>query len=138
MKLSELTTDKAMDVMVIITPLIAEIAGDEEAVKAIGKPADVNGLNLNGVRVVKSERLASFIQVLLKNHRKAIFNIIGALNGQTAEEVAQQKFTETLRQIQDDIDEDFVNFIKSFMPAAKKESSPQSANVPAISRQKES
>lgn len=131
MKLSELTTGQAADVMIQITPLIANIAGDEKAVNAIGRAADVTELNVNGLRIVRAERWASFVNVLLADHRADVFGILAAVNMSTPKKIEAQKITETFKQIKELMeDEELVDFLASFVPSAKTAQSAPSANAP--------
>lgn len=135
MKLSELTTGQAADVMVQITPLIAKIAGDENAVKAIGQVAGVSPdtmLTRDGFRAIRVNKYASFVSVLLKDHREDVFGILAVLEGKNVADIENQKLTETLRHIQEDVvnDEDFWSFLASFAPSARKGQSEQSAISP--------
>lgn len=140
MKLSDFTTGQAADALVQITPLIANIAGDENAVNALGRVADLSDMNNYGVRLVMAERYASFVTVLLKDHRADVFGILAALNLKSVAEIEAQKFTLTLREIRENIveDEELMDFLASFMPMAKTLQSAPSAPVPDTSAQEES
>ena len=140
MKLSDFTTGQAADVLLQITPLIANIAGDENAVNALGRVADLSHMNNYGIRLVVAERYASFVTVLLKDHRADVFGILAALNLKSAAEIEAQKFTLTLREIRENIveDEELMDFLASFTPMAKTSQSAPSAPVPGASAQEES
>lgn len=143
MKLSDLTTGQAADVMVQITPLIAKIAGDEKAVKAIGNVANIEPdtmLTRDGFRTLRVNRYASFVTVLLEDHRADVFGILAALNQRSVDAIEKQKFTETLRHIREDVveDEDLWGFLASFMPSVKTGQSAPSSSAPNTSAQEES
>lgn len=140
MKLSEFTTGQAADVLVRIAPLIANIAGDENAVNALGRVADLSEMNNYGVRLVVAERYASFVTVLLKDHREDVFGILAALNLKSVEELASQKFMLTLREIRENVveDEELMDFLASFIPKAQTVQSAPSAPAPDTSAPEES
>lgn len=117
MKLSDLTTGQAADALLRITPSVAAIAKDRNVVNAIGEVVNVDNLNKRGVQMVVIDRYASFVTVLLQNHRADVFNILAALNLSTPEAIENQPITETFRQIGEiRNDEELVNFLASFIP----------------------
>ena len=134
MKLSELTTGRAADVLVEITALTSNITEDTQLMDIIGKVMDFQGLNKRGVQALMLGKYSAFIAGLLKNHREDLFGILAALNDTTREEIAARPIMETMRQIEEiRDDEDLVRFLSSFMRQGGSGSSAPSATVPDTS-----
>ena len=112
MKLSQLTTDQAADIMLQIAPDIETLVGDDELAKKIkGRKVTTDkaeAKKLGGITVL------SVAAYLLKVHRKPTWNILGALNQMTPEQVGKQPVTTTIKQVMEAIqDEELIGF---FMP----------------------
>lgn len=136
MKLSELTTGQAADVLLQITPSIANIAKDQAAIEAIGRVADFDNMNRRGIQMVVADRYASFVTVLLKDHRRDVFNILAAVNLSTPEAIEAQKITETFRQINEiRDDQELVDFLTSWLPQGRTIPFAPSADAPDTSAQ---
>lgn len=139
MKLSDLTTGQAADVLLQITPAVANIAKDQKAIDAIGRVADFDNMNKRGVQMVVTDRYASFVTVLLRDHRPDVFTILAAVNLSTPEAIESQKITETFRQINEIRDDkELVDFLASWLPQKQTTSAEPSANAPDTSAQEES
>lgn len=139
MKLSDLTTGQAADVLLQITPSIANIAKDQNAIDAVGRVADFDNMNRRGVQMVVADRYASFVTVLLRDHRQDVFNILAAVNLTTTEVLESQKITETFRQINEIRDDtELVDFLASWLPQNQTTSPKPSASAPDTSAQEES
>lgn len=125
MKLSKMRTDELSDALVESAPFVAEIAGDEELIKTIAEETGIKtGMSTIECVACLSGTVAKLVRLLLKKNRSAAFGILGAINGKTAEEIAQQNGLVTAGQIFDLVtDKDFVNFFKSCANAEKAESS---------------
>lgn len=97
MKLSEMTTNQGADVILMITPDIETIVNDTELANLIKnrkKTDDENeAIKFSIISVVK---IASH---LLNSHRETTWNILGALNQKTADEIGKQPFVKTVGQI---------------------------------------
>lgn len=132
MKLSELGTDKALDVLCELTPYASNIASDEAVVSAIGKIMDTSkDLNLYGKGLLLVERMGEIVPVLLKTHRADVYGILSAMNERPVAEIAAQKLMDTMEQVRDLFqDEELVSFFKSSaqqeqtVPSAPSASSP--------------
>lgn len=133
MKLSELSTDKAMDVLCELTPYIGSIANDKEVVSAIGKVMK-GGQDINryGQAMLLLGRVGDFLPLLLKNHRADIYGILSVMNGRPVSEIASQKLMDTMGQFRELLrDEEFVGFFKSSARQARSGQSAPSASFPA-------
>lgn len=116
MKLSNLSTDQALDVLCRLTPLISNITSDTALVETLGKVVNAGeGLNKYGSFMLVAERLGESIPILLKTHREDVYGILSILNEKGPEEVAKQNLLETLRQLREVFqDKELMAFFKSF------------------------
>lgn len=115
MKLSQFTADEGCDVLVALMPYITSIASDDELLDAIKKkvdlPEDATRSDMIQVGVDKVNTIAMY---LLKKKRQDIFGIIAVLNRKTVEEIAEQNFIKTMRDVLEIAkDKDLVDFFKS-------------------------
>lgn len=126
MKLSELSTDKALDALCELTPYIDNIANDAEVVSTIGKVVKPDTeLNRYGSSMLVMGRLSEFIPLLLKNHRDDLYGILSILNEKSKQEIAAQTVKETVGQLREAFqDEDLITFFK---PSARQAQTEQSA-----------
>lgn len=114
MKFSQLTTDRALDVLCEITPYIANIATDEELMAIIGKSVKREEMTRAGVLLLGAEKLTKMVPVLLKTHRDDVYGVVAAVNGKTVDEIREQNFIKTSAQIVEVIkDKDLLDFFKS-------------------------
>lgn len=115
MKLSELTTERAADVLCELTPYISAIIEDEDTLAAL---AGVAGL---GQSSSLAEKIAVFcakinkiVPVLLKKRREDMFGILAVLNEKTPDEIAAQNILVTMSQVRDlTKDRELLDFFKS-------------------------
>lgn len=133
MKLSELSTDRALDVLCELTPYVSNVASDEALVSAVGKvvkPKDET--NVYGAGLMLMERMGEIVPLLLKTHRPDVYGILSALNEKSTVEIAGQPVCETVRQIKDVFrDSELLDFFKSSARQAQTEPSVPSASAPA-------
>lgn len=133
MKLSELSTDRALDVLCELTPYVSNIASDDAVVRAVGKIVDTgDNINLYGKSLRLVERLGEIVPALLKDHRSDVYGILSVMNERPAAEIAAQKLVDTIRQVREVFqDEDLLAFFKSSARQAQIEPSAPSAASPA-------
>lgn len=147
MKLSELSTDKALDVLCELTPYVSSIMEDDDILSALGdfmgqsaeekKKAGANGAEENdasmsekGIRMFGG--LVKNIPLLLKTHRHDMYGILSVLNEKSVAEIADLPFGETVWQIKDVFrDNELLDFFKSSVLREQTEPSVPSANSPA-------
>lgn len=133
MKLSELSTDRALDVLCELTPYVSNVASDDAVVSAVGKvikPKDET--NVYGAGLMLMERMGEIVPLLLKTHRPDVYGVLSVLNEKTAEEIAAQPVGDTIRQIKDVLrDSELLDFFKSSARQAQTEPSAPSASAPA-------
>lgn len=131
MKLSDLTTDETLDVLCEITPCVERIVKDEGIINTIGKAIDTKGMTQTGVMMAGLEKISAMVPALLKDHRSDIYHILGAVNRIDPAQIAAQKLTVTLTQIDEAIhDEELLAFFRSFGRQAQKAPSAPSAPLP--------
>ena len=130
MKLAELTTDRALDVLCELTPYVDNIAHDESILSEIGKVENFeNGITKQGLALVWAGRISKLTPVLLKTHRADVYGILSIVNEKSVGEIAKQSIKETIRQVTDAIqDEDLLSFFKSSAQQGATEQSAPSAD----------
>lgn len=126
MKLSELSTDQALDALCELTPYISNITSDEELVKTLGKVIEFDeNQNMYGRFALLTGRAGELAPLLLKTHRADVYGILSVVNQRSAADIAAQKITVTIQQIREVFqDEDMLHFFKS---SARQEKTAQSA-----------
>lgn len=115
MKISELSTDKALDVICEITPYIDNIASDEELINTIKEKANLpKGATRADMLKIGAEKINRIVPILLKKKRGDIFGILAALNETSIEEIRKQSMISTAKQIKEAVkDKELIDFFKS-------------------------
>lgn len=115
MKLSEMTTDRAMDVLCEITPCIANITADEELLAELRNAIDPKAVKTKAELMVKGvEKITKLAPIVLKKRKSDVFGILAALNEKTAEEIGKQNIIATMAQVREVVkDKDLMDFFKS-------------------------
>ena len=115
MKLSEMTTDRAMDVLCEITPCIANITADEELLAELRNAIDPKAVKTKAELMVKGvEKITKLVPIVLKKRKTDVFGILAALNEKTAEEIGKQNIIATMAQVREIVkDKDLMDFFKS-------------------------
>lgn len=114
MKLSQLSTDRALDVLCEITPYISNIAADQNLMETIGKSIKGEGLTTAGVMLLGAEKVTKLVPILLKSHRDDVYGVLAAINGVSLEEIAKQNIIATSRQIVEVVrDRELLDFFRS-------------------------
>lgn len=122
MKLSELSTDRAADVLIELTPYVVNITKDEALTKKLGKELETDGMNRIGILSAGVDRLADCVPFLLKDHRSDLYGILSVLGEKPEAEIAAQNIMETMKEARDVLqDKDLIDFFKSFAPREAKE-----------------
>ena len=139
MKLSQLPTGRAADVLIQVASSASVIANDTELIGIIGNVMDFKGLNKQGAKAMILAKYSAFIARMLKSHSKELFSILAAINGTDVKTIEEQPVKVTFQQIAElRDDEDLIDFLSSFMPPEKKKQSAPSAPVPETSPREES
>lgn len=115
MKLSELSSDKAMDVLCDAAVYIGNITSDTELMTTLKNCAMNEKLNTTAEKMAWfADKFSALLPVVLKKHKADVFGIVAAVNGMTAAAVAKQNFLETMKQVRDMVkDKELVDFFKS-------------------------
>lgn len=119
MKLSEMTSEQGVDVLIRLTPVITGLLSDSEFISEVtgilaGKSEDGKELRAEDYLSRGIEKINSLAFLLFRKKRDALFEIIGAVSGKSAAQVASQSFIVTLSEARDILrDKDLMNFLKS-------------------------
>ena len=115
MKLSEMSTDRAADVLCEISVPAMHILSDGELMEELKSAVNVNGANtLIEKMAIIGEKISKIMPILLKKRKNDLFSILGSLNEKTTEEIAKQNIIKTMGQIRDITkDRDLLDFFKS-------------------------
>lgn len=123
MRISEMTNDEALDALLIITPCVDNILGDEELLENLRQITALKGKTIGEIYAIGAKRITSLLPILLKSHREDVYGVIGAVNGMTVSEVAKCKLVDTIEMVKEIVnDEVLADFFKSRTGAEKKES----------------
>lgn len=119
MKISEFSTDKALDVICEITPFVDDIATDEELISTIKEKVKLpEGATRADMLRVGAEKVNKIVPILLKKKRKAVYGILAAVNETTADKIGKQSMITTAKQIKEAVgDKELIDFFKSCVGA---------------------
>jgi hypothetical protein len=99
-KISELTTDNAMDIICEIIPYVEEIITDEELMNEVKSKLNLSeGANKLEFYYALIGKVSKIAPILLKKKRGAIYGILAAFNEVPVANISKQNFIITLRQI---------------------------------------
>ena len=115
MKLSELSTDRATDVLCEIAPYITNILADEELLNELKTAVDFeNAETMAEKMAIIGNKITKIVPIILKGKKQDLFGILGALNEKTPEEIAEQNIVKTMKQIREITkDKELLDFFKS-------------------------
>ena len=115
MKISEISTERAMDVLCELTPYVTNIVTDETLVAELKEAIDFKEANTMAEKIaLTAGKITKIIPILLKNRKSDVFGIVGVLNGKTIDEIAKQNIIVTMKQIRDIAkDKELLDFFKS-------------------------
>lgn len=115
MKLSELSTERATDVLCEIAPHAMNIMTDEELMAELKAAVDFKDANTMAEKIALTVgKLSKILPILLKKRRTDLFGILGALNEKSIEAIAKQNIVVTMKQIRDiSKDKELLDFFKS-------------------------
>lgn len=122
MKISELTTERAADVLCEVSIYALNILSDKELLASLrmqleGTDGDRTKAELIAIA---SEKIAELIPLLLKKHKDDVFGIVAAVNGLTLEQVRKQKIIETANAVREMAqDKDLIDFFRSCVSTEK-------------------
>lgn len=122
-KISELTTEEAIDYLCEMTPYVANISADEELLKVLReKLGGADKASRAEIYTFGAAKISKMVPILLKTHRNDVFGILSVANGVPAEEIGKQNIMETMNQVKAlCADEELLSFFKSSAKSAGEE-----------------
>ena len=117
MRLSELSTERATDVLCELTPYVANIVSDEELLEELKKAVDRKDIvNKAQWLAVGAEKITKILPILLKKRKEDVFGILAVMNEKSIEQIAKQNILVTLKQAKTAFkDKELIDFFKSCM-----------------------
>ena len=109
MKISQMTTDQAAEALIRIAEPASNIMHDEETIAMLDKLAHGDNNALSFI----ADNIVPVSTVLLKTHREDVYEVLAALTEKSREEIAKQKFTQTVKDIKECWDGDLADFFAS-------------------------
>lgn len=115
MKLSQMSTDQAMDVLCEITPYIANIASDDDLLAELRNAVDPGEVSTKAELMAKGvDKITKLAPIVLKKRKPDVFGILAVLNGKTIEEISKQNIIATMLQVREVIkDKELMDFFRS-------------------------
>lgn len=115
MKLSQLSTEKAADILCEVGIYAVNIVTDEELMGEITKKLSAEDKpTKEQIISFATDKLSKLLPLILKKHKGDIFGIIAAVNEKTIDDVAKQNIVCTMSEIREIIqDKELVDFFKS-------------------------
>ena len=115
MKLSQLSTDRAMDVLCEIATPVTNIMMDEDLVEELKTAVDFNKANTMAEKItLLTGKISKILPIVLKKRKADIFSILASLNDKTIEEIGSQNIIKTMSQIKGIAkDKELLDFFKS-------------------------
>ena len=115
MKLSQLSTDRVMDVLCEIATPVTNIMMDEDLVEELKTAVDFNKANTMAEKItLLTGKISKILPIVLKKRKADIFSILASLNDKTIEEIGSQNVIKTMSQIKDIAkDKELLDFFKS-------------------------
>ena len=119
MKISELSTDKALDIICEITPFVDEIATDEELISTLKEKIKLpEGATRADMLKIGADKINKIVPIILKKKRAAVYGILAALNESSIEKISKQSMISTAKQIKEAVgDKELIDFFKSCVGA---------------------
>ena len=115
MKLSQLSTDRAMDLLCEIATPVTNIMTDEELIKELKSAVDFEKANTMAEKIALiTGKFTKILPLILKKKKADLFSILASLNEKTIEEIGSQNVIKTMSQIKDIAkDKELLDFFKS-------------------------
>lgn len=115
MKLSQMTTDRATDVLCEITPNITNIVADDDLMAELRMVVNPEEVKTRAELLAKfAEKISKLVPIVLKKRRLDVFGILAALNEKSVEEIGNQNILATMAQVREIVkDKDLMDFFKS-------------------------
>lgn len=138
MKLSEISSNKMMDVLCDLVVPIATIAEDRQILEAFFERVTVDeGMSYKERKVLGIMQVAQNFKIiipgLLRNHRNDVYEILSIINEKEIEEIKNQSPIETVKQVKELLeDEEFTSFFSSQLNSNQKQSSTSTSSEEVV------
>lgn len=109
MKISQMSTDQAADVLVRIANPIARIMDDEEVEPLLQQLSESEKLSV--IKIISS-LLPKVVLLAVQRHRLDLYEIVGAFSGKNTKQVGAMNIMQTMAVLKESIDEDFLDFFR--------------------------
>ena len=110
MKISEMTNDQATQAIIRLAEPISNIMDDPNAETFFTELSEQKDKKLmNAI----SNILPKAVAFCMKDHKKDLYEIVGALMMVPTTKVGSMNFVQTIKEIKGSIDEDFLDFFRS-------------------------
>lgn len=117
MKLSEISTERAADVLCELTPLVDSIITDEDLMQSLSAVVDreqTETMSVGQKILLVSSKLGKIVPILMKKRRAEMFGILAVLNEKTPEQISAQNMLVTMMQVRDLVnDRELIDFFRS-------------------------
>jgi phosphoenolpyruvate synthase/pyruvate phosphate dikinase len=117
MKLSEISTERAADVLCELTPLVDGIITDEDlmqSLSAVVNREQTETMSVGQKMLLVSSKLGKIVPILMKKRRAEMFGILAVLNEKTPEQISAQNMLVTMMQVRDLVnDRELIDFFRS-------------------------
>jgi hypothetical protein len=115
MKLSQLSTDRAMDILCEIAAPVTNIMTDEELIEELKSVVDFEKANTMAEKIALiTGKFTKILPLILKKRKADLFSVLASLNEKTIEEIGSQNIIKTMSQIKDIAkDKELLDFFKS-------------------------
>lgn len=116
MKISELGTARAADVLCELTPYIENLSGDTTLVDELQQKISMKGKTITEISTYVGQKLTVLAPLLLKDHRADVFGILAVLQETDVETIGKQSLLTTMAQVRELIqDDDLIDFFQSWV-----------------------
>lgn len=115
MKISQLSTDRTMDLLCEIATPVTNIMTDEELIEELKSAVDFEKANTMAEKIALiTGKFTKILPLILKKRKADLFSILASLNEKTIEEIGSQNVIKTMSQIKDIAkDKELLDFFKS-------------------------
>ena len=122
MKISELSTGHAADLLCRMTPHIAGIVSDKALLDALKEKMGDGKHSAAEIYTYGAKKVSEILPIVLNDHRDDLFGILAALNEKTPEEIAGQNVLETMYQVREALnDRELADFFVSWQQGEQRE-----------------
>lgn len=115
MKFSELTAEKAAELIVEITPLVDKLL-DDKLVNELEAVITFKGKTIGEIYAIGAKKITAILSILIKNHKAELFSAIGLFSGKTIEEVSKMKMKDIINEVKTFVN-DFMDIVLSLKSA---------------------